>query len=133
MLLAALMGPAVEAAELAGKSGLSIIASGLLGSIAVLSLLVAIFAVWMLNRVQNERVADQKQLNDRMEKASERQEKLVEKMTGTFAGVKNALDNLTQTEKDTQAFLRDLKGSMDGVIRDAVNRRGSNPAPGGPR
>ena len=125
-----MMGPAAEAAELAGKSGLSVIASGLLGSIAVLSLLVAIFAVWMLNRVQNERVADQKQLSERMEKASERQEKLVEKMTSTFSGVKNALENLTQTEKDTQAFLRELKGSMDGVIRDAV-RRSSTPAPRG--
>jgi len=128
MLLAAWIGPAAEAVELAGKSGLSIIASSLLGAITVLSIIVTIFAVWMLNHVQNERVADQKQLSERMEKASERQEKLVEKMTGTFAGVKNALDNLTQTEKDTQAFLRELKTSMDGVIRDAV-RRSSTPAP----
>jgi uncharacterized membrane-anchored protein YhcB (DUF1043 family) len=132
MLALALLGPGTEAAELAGKSGLSVMESSLLGAIAILSLVVAIFSVWKLNRVQNERVADQKQLSERMEKASERQEKLVEKMTGTFAGVKNALDNLTQTEKDTQFVLRDLKSSMDGVIRDAVNRRiPSAPAPRG--
>ena len=129
MSLLLLAGPAAEAAELAGKSGLNILESSLLGAIAVLSLVVAIFSVWKLNRVQNERVADQKQLSDRMEKASERQEKLVEKMTSTFSGVKNALDNLTQTEQQTQGLLRSMQQSMDGVIRDAV-RRGSSPPRG---
>lgn len=129
MLALALYGPTAEAAELAGKSGLSVLESSLLGAIAVLSLVVAAFSVWKLNRVQNERVADQKQLNERMEKAFERQESLVEKMTGTFSGVKNALDNLTQTGKDTQSLLREFKGTMDGVIRDAVRSRSSSSLP----
>lgn len=131
MLALALYGPTAEAAELAGKSGLSVLESSLLGAIAVLSLVVAIFSVWKLNRVQNERVADQKQLSERMEKAFERQESLVEKMTSTFSGVKNALDNLTQTGKDTQSLLRELKGSMDGVIRDAVRSRNPSSPPRG--
>jgi hypothetical protein len=43
--------------------------------------------------------------------------------------VKNALDNLTQTEQQTQGLLRSMQQSMDGVIRDAV-RRGSSPPRG---
>jgi hypothetical protein len=120
MSLLAMAGPAAEAAELAGRSGLSVLESSLLGAIAVLCLVVAIFAVWKLNKVQNERVEDQKQMSGRMEK-------LAEKLVSTFSETNNALSNLTQAEKDGQALMQQLKSSIDGVIMAAVRRGSSHP------
>lgn len=123
MLLLAMDGPVAEAAKLAGKSGLTIIESSLLGAITVICVIVTILAAWRLNKVQNDRVADQKQM-------SEKAEKLISGMTSTFSGVKNALDNLTQTEQQTQILLRSLQQSIEGVIRDAVRRGSSSPPRG---
>ena len=115
MNLLAMAGPAAEAAELAGRSGLSVLESSLLGAIAALCLVVAIFAVWKLNKVQNERVEDQKDMSRRMEALSGQ-------LTGTFAKTHNALDNLTKAEDEGQDLMRQLKSSIDTVVRDAVNR-----------
>lgn len=121
MLLASFMsGPGAEAAELAGRSGLTLLESSLLGAIAVLSLLVAIFAVWKLNRVQNERVEDQKQMSERMEK-------LADRLVSTFSETNSALQNLTQAEVQGQALMQQLKSSIDGVIMAAVRRGSSHP------
>jgi len=123
MLATSFYGPAAEAAELVGRSGLSILESSLLGAITVLSLLVCIFAVWKLNRVQNERVEDQKQMSERMETLSTQ-------LTSTFSETNNALNNLTAAEKEGQALMRDLKSSIDNVILAAVKRSGSSRPPG---
>jgi len=86
-------------------------------------LLVCIFAVWKLNRVQNERVEDQKQMSERMETLSTQ-------LTSTFSETNNALNNLTAAEKEGQALMRDLKSSIDNVILAAVKRSGSSRPPG---
>lgn len=120
MLATALYGPVSEGAELAGRSGLNVLESSLLGAITVLSLLVAIFAVWKLNRVQNDRVEDQKQMSERMEK-------LGTQLASTFSETKNTLNNLTEAEKEGQELLQQLKSSIDNVIMAAVRRPSSSP------
>lgn len=123
----AFSGPTDDAAGVVVKSGLGIVESGLLGSFAILCLVVSGVCVWQLIRVQNKRVGDQKQLNEHMEKARERMEGLIEKMTEAFSGHRAALDRLNETEKLQTETMRNLASkfegmqtTMDSVIRDAV-------------
>jgi len=120
-----LLAQGAQAADAASKAGLSVVESSLLGAIAVLSLLVAIFSVWRLNVVQNLRVEDQRKMSERMEK-------LTEKLTTTFSEFSNTMTNLNQTEKDGQQLLRELKSSVDSVVLEAVRRGGSVPYSRGP-
>lgn len=123
----AFAGPGSEVVRTGVKAGLGVVESGLLGAFAVMCLVVSGVCVWQLIRVQNKRVADQKQLNDHMERAREKMEGLIEKMTEAFSGHRAALDRLTEAEKAQTETLRDLaskfegvRTTMDSVIRDAV-------------
>ena len=120
-LLAALQ--TKEAVVVGGKAGLSLIESGILGSVVVIAILVAIGAIVMLIRVQNQRVQDQKAMSTRMEK-------LTEKMITTFSEMKNALENLTRAEKDGQTLLQAMKISQDTLILEAIRGSGSVPVRG---
>lgn len=61
------MAPPGDAVGVGVKAGLSIIESSLLGSFAVLCLSMAIVSIWLAFKTQNARVADQKQMVDKME------------------------------------------------------------------
>ena len=131
-----------EVVEVAAKSGLTILETSLLGAFAILCLAVAVVAVWQLIRVQNKRVCDQQKLNDHMEKARERMEGLIEKMTAAFAGHKAALEQLSRTEQQQTDSLKQVgegltkvQTTLDSVIRDAVRGRprSSSPPRGTPR
>ena len=140
MLLASLQ-PKV-ANEAAGDALAVIIKDSVLGALLVIAVGLCVWAVLRLNSVQNKRVADQKQMNDRMEKSQEKMAGLIEKMTEAFAGHKAALEKLADTERsqtDTMVKLcgemRGLQGTVDSVIRDAVRRsspRSYTPSSGRP-
>ena len=111
-----------QIASTSAKAGLSILESSILGAITVLAFAIAIFAIWKLVKVQDQRVKDKESTNDKMEK-------LMEKFITTFSKMENALTNLTQAEKDGQALLQSMKQSQETIILEAV--RGRSPAPGG--
>lgn len=120
---------AKEAASTGAKAGLTLIESSILGAVAVLTIVVAFFAIWKLLKVQekisevhDQRVEDQKQMSVRMES-------LTEKLITTFSKMENALTNLTQAEKDGQALLQAMKASQESVILEAV--RGNRSPVGG--
>lgn len=123
----AFTGPATDATKVVVESGLTIIESSLLGAFTILCMAVAGVCIWQLIRVQNNRVTDQQQLNTHMEKAREKMEGLIEKMTEAFAGHKAALEKLNETERLQTETMRGLaskfegmRTTMDSVIRDAV-------------
>jgi hypothetical protein len=125
MLLAAQV---PQAADTAKSAGLTLIESGILGTLLVFAVSVAAFAVWKLNKVQDLRVEDQKKMSERMEG-------LVQKLTLTFSEMNNSIVNLTSAEKEGQAVMQAMKTSMDGVIMEAVRRSGRSygPPPNEPR
>ena len=82
------------------------------------------WAIFKLSHVQDLRVADQKAINDKMEK-------LIEKMTTAFSEINNTLGNLVTSDKDSQGVLLGLKGSLDGVIMEAIRRSGGGTYPPG--
>jgi hypothetical protein len=125
MLLAAQV---PQAADTAKSAGLTLIESGILGTLLVFAVSVAAFAIWKLNKVQDLRVEDQKKMSERMEG-------LVQKLTLTFSEMNNSIVNLTSAEKEGQAVMQAMKTSMDGVIMEAVRRSGRSygPPPNEPR
>jgi len=125
MLLAAQV---PQAADTAKSAGLTLIESGILGTLLVFAVSVAAFAVWKLNKVQDLRVEDQKKMSERMEG-------LVQKLTLTFSEMNNSIVNLTSAEKEGQMVMQAMKTSMDGVIMEAVRRSGRSygPPPNEPR
>jgi hypothetical protein len=106
------------------KAGLSILESSILGAIAILAIAITGWAIFKLSHVQDLRVADQKAINDKMEK-------LIEKMTTAFSEINNTLGNLVTSDKDSQGVLLGLKGSLDGVIMEAIRRSGGGTYPPG--
>lgn len=108
----------LQAVDTAARAGLTLIESGILGTVTVIFALAAGFALWKLNKVQDLRVSDQKDMSERMEK-------LVTQMTSAFGEMKNSIDNLISTDKEGQTALQSVQQSIDGVIRDAVKGRSS--------
>lgn len=127
MLLASLQPKAAN--EAAGDALAVIVKDSVLGALLVVAVGLCVWAVLRLSSVQNKRVADQKQMNERMEKSQEKMASLIEKMTDAFTGHKAALDRLSDTEKsqtETMVHLcskmEGVQSTIDSVVRDAVRR-----------
>jgi hypothetical protein len=97
------MGEVVQASEPA----LSTLAQTLLGALLIIAVLIALAAIYALFRVQNARVADQKEMIDRLDTANS-------KMAGVLTKFTNTLGNLEEAEKE------DTKATY--AMRDEVNR-----------
>ena len=95
-----------------------IIDSGVLGGLVIVLLAVCIGMFLRLNKVQNDRVDDQKQLSKKMED-------LVEKLMKALTDSTSAQRELADTERQSQHMLQDISRSVQGVIYEAV-RRGSS-------
>jgi hypothetical protein len=104
--------------DAAAKAGLTLVESSILGAVAVLCAFAAGFAIWKLNKTQDLRVQDQKDMSGRMED-------LVKQMTSAFSKMTNSIDNLTSTDREGQKVLQGVKQSLDGVILEAVKGRGT--------
>ena len=86
---------------------LSTLAQTVLGALVVLAMLMAVTAIYMLVRVQNARVADQKEMSDKLEKNYSRS-------VDAFTRFQNTLENLEKGEAEgTRATY---------AMRDQVNR-----------
>ncbi len=117
MTLSALVDAGVKEAVV---PALSTLAQTILGAICILSLAVAILAVWKLLNVQ-EKAAD------RAEKHNARVEALVSKMTDAVTKFDKTLDRLVESERQSQEvqkeqmnLLLQLKNSFETTIRDAL-------------
>ena len=111
-----------EVAAQAAEPILSTLAQTTLGAVALLSVIVAVFAVVKLSNVQDAATV-------RAEKAGDKITEVVTGLTGTLAGVDKTIAALTSAEKDSQKVMQDMsnllqqmKNSIDTVIRDAVKR-----------
>lgn len=127
-----LLSATMQAKEIAGvgeKVGLSFIESGIIGTVAILAIIIAILAIWKLLKVQDKISEVQNLRVDDLQKMNVRMEGLIEKLITTFSKMENALTNLTQTEKDGQALLQAMKQSQETVILEAV--RGASRIPVG--
>lgn len=123
-MLAFLLSDPSTVLEPAGKAGLSLAESSILGAATVFFCIIAGLAVYKLSLVQDRRAADAKGYSERIEGLLLKMGELNNKMATTFASMENALTNLVQVEKDGQALLQSMKNSFDTVIRDAVVGRG---------
>lgn len=112
-----------EAAEAGANAGLSIVESGILGALLVLSVGLNIWLMKTVIDVQNLRIKDK-------DTDSKRIEKLNEKLITVFGEMKNSLDNLTAAEISGQGILQSVKQSLDTIILAAV-QAGRNLRPGG--
>ena len=113
-----------EAAEAGASAGLSIIESGILGALLILSVVLNIWLIRTVIGVQNLRISDK-------DGDSKRIEALNSKLVEIFSGVKNSLDNLTLAEKEGQGILKSVKQSLDTVILAAVQASNRPPRGGG--
>ena len=102
------------------QPALSTLEKSVIGAVLIVSLGVAVLAIWKLlkvqdkiTEVQDQRVEDQKQMSKRVEAITER-------LITTFSKMENALTNLTQAEKDGQALMQAMKESQETVILEAV-------------
>lgn len=107
-----------EAAQVAVRSGLTVLESSILGAITLVSICLTVWAVSKLSKVQDQRVAD-------LEKQSEKLREVVIQMTTTFADVSKALDGMSEAADKNSQALSELKGATNGVVMEAVrNLRG---------
>lgn len=111
------------------EPALGAVAQTALGAIALLSLAVAILAVWKLSSVQDKRAADAKE-------ASERIEKMISNISALQTDTNRTIDSLVQAERTAEHVSREqslllaqVKQSIDTTIRDAVLRRSNSPSP----
>jgi hypothetical protein len=116
-----------EAAEIGTKAGLSVMESGLLGSLSILCLCVGMLGVWIAYRTQNARVADQKLMSDRMESLVQKMSVLTQDLNKTFAGMEQAFQSTRESDQAKEHALqelavtvRTLQVTLDSVVRDAV-------------
>lgn len=109
---------AAEATETGVRAGLSVIESGVLGALLVLSVGLNVWVIATLIKLQNSRIDDK--TSD-----SKRIESLNEKLITAFSGMKNSLDNVNETSKAAASGLQAVKNSIDNVILLAVQGRAS--------
>lgn len=89
---------------------LSTLDKTVIGSLLVLSWVLAIALVVQLIRVQNARVEDQKAL-------STKSENLIDKMTTAFSDMKGALESLKEAERAGVTAVDTLRNSIEALRR----------------
>lgn len=99
----------------AAEPAISTLTQTIIGSLLLLSWIIAGIAIWQLIKVQNARIDDKTE-------DSKRIEALNLKLVEVFSEFKNSIDNLTKAEKEGQELLKSLKQSHDTVLLAAVQR-----------
>lgn len=111
MFVAAFQPVAQIPAEVAAKAGITLVESGVLGALLVVSVLANVALVWLAFRTMNKRVEDTKKIAD-----------LTEKMVTTFAEVNGTLDNMEQSDKTQAAALQGLASTMNSILLSMLTR-----------
>ena len=131
MFLAAASEKVTSVQDAAGYAAAAIVKDSVFGALLLGAVMLLVWLVRRVLAVQDARVADQKQMSERLEKAQDRQGQLIEKMTEAFSAFKGSVDSLIQAQEsgrnaitELNTSVQQLRTTMDSVIRDAV-RRGS--------
>lgn len=111
MLLFALQ-PVQIPGEVAAKAGTTIVESGVLGALLVVSILANVALVWLAFRVMNNRVDDTKKLAD-----------LSEKMVSTFAEVNGTLASLNDANKLQASALQTLTATVNTILLSLLTKQ----------
>jgi hypothetical protein len=98
-------------ADLVGKAGGSVIESGVLGALLILSVLGNIALVWLLVRVQNARVTDVGKIST-----------IAQEMVSTFARAEASWSNLNESSKTQVTAMQALTNTLNTVVISALNR-----------
>jgi uncharacterized protein HemX len=115
LLLLAAPGVSDGATETVVKA---IVSQGILGALLLLAVALCAWAVVKLNKVQSDRVKDQKEMSDKLEKAQNLSGELVKDMTRAFGKNSTALDRLAQTETEQSRRLDSLSGKVERMDRN---------------
>lgn len=103
-------------AEVAAKAGTTLIESGVLGTLLVVSILANVALVWLAFRAMNLRVEDTKKIAE-----------LSEKMVTTFSSVNGTLASLNSASQTQANALQALTSTMNTVLMSALASRGIGP------
>jgi uncharacterized protein HemX len=120
MFLALLQPVAQVPAEVAAKAGTTLIESGILGTLLVVSVLGNAALIWLALRTMNKRVEDGKALHA-----------LSEKMVTTFASMETAVEDLNDADKAQTMALQSMKSTLDTLLMSMAVRGVPNNHPPG--
>ena len=87
------------------EPALGTVAQTVLGSVLIISLTLAVVVVCVLIRIQNARVADQKEMSSRLEASHT-------KMVEAFGKFQSTLDGLERTESTGQQVLQAMRDQL---------------------
>lgn len=120
MLLALFLLAGDETGSLVTEAGSAVVRyGGLLGALLLLSVILNVWLLRTVIKVQNLRLDDRDKMADKMET-------LVTKHTEVIAEFKPTIQALAAAEKDGHETILSLKNSVDGAILEAIKRAGGS-------
>lgn len=99
--------------DVASKASTTIIESGVLGALLIISVLANIVLVWVLVRTMNQRVEDTKSIAE-----------VSEKMVKTFADVNGTLEGMNDDQKAEMATLNGMNQILNTILMSIMTRQG---------
>lgn len=120
--------------DAAGSAAAVLIKESVMGALLVVAVVLLVLLVRRVLAVQDLRVADQKQMSERLEKAQEKQSQLITSMTDALGGMRStigSLDKAQNASRDTTAELSSsinaMRATIDSVLREAVRAKSARP------
>lgn len=108
--------------EIASKAGTTIIESGVLGALLIVSVLANIALVYVVIKTQNRRVEDQREIS-----------KVSEKMVRTFSEFSSTLEDLDESQKAQVNSIQGLAQTLNTILMAIMSRQGHGSQVGGPK
>lgn len=113
--------------DVASTAAYNVVRDSVFGALLLVAVVLCVWLVKRVLEVQDLRVADQKHMSERLEKAQDRQGTLIEKTTEAFSSFRGSIDQLNRTQEthrdadyELASVIQRLQGTVDSVIRDAV-------------
>lgn len=94
-----------NAAIQVAEPAISTLAQTVIGALLIIAVLTAIFAIYILVKVQNARVQDQKEMSDKLEASHA-------KMVEAFTGFRSTLTSLEKTEESSQTVMGAMRDQL---------------------
>ena len=117
-------------ADAAGSAVSTVYKDSILGALLIICIALLVWLIRRVLSVQDQRVDDQKQMSERLEKSQDRQTALLEKTGEAFlrheASMQRQIDVLTRSTEEVAGLsssVRSMQGTVDSVVRDAVRSR----------
>jgi hypothetical protein len=105
------------------QPSIGVLEKTVIGSLLLLSWAIAILAIVQLIRVQNARVADQKEMSSKSEKLLDKMITAFEEMKGALQGLKEAEEKGHKVMETTQASMNTLSSRMDMLVFSVGGKR----------